>query len=260
MRFLLCVPFFVGGCSIHAFGGARHDVSTSSDLTPQEMTVDLSAQSYEDGKVDVYASVHYGAPIAPVALGPTDSFDALAGGDSTRLGVDGSRVTAALSLPRGSAEIALVLSRSGWENGRYVSTVTLPAAPKIVASPDRVAEGTDLAVDLAAPPPAGTRVRLRVWPSAQIAAFGESAPPSCLDASAGNVLDASDVDGARVVLASGTLFARSEKHPAALAHECDVRIGVRFEAPGTIDRAFGAGSITSVAERSFAVHLVRKAP
>jgi hypothetical protein len=112
-------------------------------------------------------------------------------------------------------------------------------------------------IDLAAPPPQGAHVRLRLLDADP---YLNNGAPTCLQLHDA-VIDPTHVDGTRVTVASTPLFARDASQKSAPAKTCDVKIGVRFETNGTRDPALGGGGISGLMERpayaTGALHVTR---
>jgi hypothetical protein len=235
------LAFCLAGCAIH------HDdaTKTTAGLALGELSLDQSVQSYEDGKVSVYATP-YTTSATLLKLDPSDAFrTTVATALATPLVLDGNHydATIAISAPA-PFDVVISLARA---TGESRSTVTLPVPPQIASAPATLAQGEDLVIELVAAPPPGAHVRLRLLP-ANPGALGDVAP-TCLQLN-NAIVDPTHVDGTRVTLASAALFARdpSNKNPPP-DKSCDVKIGVRFETTGTRDPALGAGSISGLVER-----------
>ena len=223
---------------------------STSELALNEITVDLSAQSYEDGKVGVYGTSSYGG--SELSLGAGDSFLALvpgvsssplpmnpphAGGIFTTTGVPPYDVTVVFDRRSPSSE-----SRS---------TVSLPAPPHVLAAPASLTQGDDLVIDLTAPPPSDVTVRLRLNDTVQL--LGND-PPRCLPIQA--LVTPTKVDGVRITLAANALFARDPK--SSVPKTCDMIVGVRFETKGHRADDLGGGTIVGLMERAATpIHVTR---
>jgi hypothetical protein len=230
----------LAACATHHDDATR----TTTGLTLSEISLDQSVQSYEDGKVSVYATP-YTTSGSLLKLDASDAFRAtVAGAQAAPLELDRNHygATIATSAPA-PFDVTLSFVRA---SGESRSTITLPAAPQILSAPAALGQGEDLVIQLAATSPPGAHVRLRLL-EAVTAPIGDI-PATCLQLR-DPVVDATHVDGARVTLASATIFARDPSKKDAPDRSCDVKIGVRFETTGTRDPALGAGGMTGLVER-----------
>jgi hypothetical protein len=252
MRSQFLALLALGACTLHHQNGPDE----TTGLALSAITVDLSAQSYEDGKVGVFGTP-YTTSAAMLALGGGDRMDAsVAGGASTVLVGDNTHYSATLATsaaPPFDVVISFVRTSPPAEAR---STVALPAPPRVTAAPTTLTQGEDLVIDLAVPPPTGAHVRLRFI---DVISHGTTSP-SCLELP-DPIVDPTHLVGTRITLASATLFARDPKKSDVPARECNMNIGVRFETTGTRAPELGGGSFSGLMERpayaSGSLHVTR---
>jgi hypothetical protein len=241
----------LAACTVHV---ANQPQSTAG-LALNQISLDQSVQSYEDGKVSIYATP-YTTSAELLTLDANDNFQtSLSGAPTTPLVHDGNHYSASLTTASSApVDVTISFLHTGAEAH---STVTLPAAPKVASAPATLDQGQDLVIDLTDAPPQGARVTLRLLDVQTL--FGDVSP-TCLQLN-DPVLNATRVEGTRVTLSSATLFARDPAKKDAPQKACDVKIGVRFETNGTRDPALGGGGISGLMERpayaTGGVHMTR---
>ncbi len=236
------LPIALAATACHVDFTHDKDPKSTSELALDEIGVDLSAQSYEDGEVSLYASTHYKGSLS---LGVGDTFSAsVPGAEDAGLSTPASAGWK-LAIPTAIAppfDVSIALVRSG--KPPATSTVSLPAPPRVTRAPSTLTQGEDLVLDLDAPPPPGVAVRLRL-----LASEHADVAPECLTVTTGSILEPTKVDGARITLASSTLFAKPDKHQAAPTKSCPMMVRVRFETKGHRSEALGEGTVEGLSER-----------
>jgi hypothetical protein len=219
-----------------------------------QISLDQSVQSYEDGKIAVYATPYtLNAQILSLEAG--EAFEAdVSGASTTPLVASDTHYTATLATSAPAPlDVTISLLRA---QGQAKSTVKLPVPPRVANAPPSLTQGEDLVIVLAEAPPPNVIVTVRLLDVQTL--FGDVSP-TCLEL-ANPVQFARVEGGTRVILSSATLFARD---PAKKAPErtCDVKVGVRFETKGTRDPALGGGGISGLMERpayaTGGVHMTR---
>jgi hypothetical protein len=229
------------GCTVH------HDTTpqTTAGRSMGELSLDQSVQSYEEGKVQVFATP-YTTSSSLLVLDAGDRFETTIGGAfATPLAKDGNHYTATVTTPNpGPFDVTISLVRTN-PSGEAKSTVTLPVPPHVLNPPATLTQGQDLLLDLADAPPKGANVRLRILDTQVF--FGDVVP-TCLQLS-DPIVSPSNVSGTRITVSSAVLFARDPAKKDPQSKTCDVRIGVRFETNGKRDPALGGGGISGLMER-----------
>jgi hypothetical protein len=249
MKLGLGIPFFsfaLAASACHIDTTPPKQPKSTSELALGEITVDLSAQSYEDGKIGLFGATYYGGNGVPLGIG--DDLVGTAPGLSAAVslvasssGGDPEATVALAGAP--PFDVSITFARAS--SIEATSTVSLPAPPHVVSAPTSLTQGSDLVLELDAPPPPGVKVRLRLLSPTQL--FGNDAP-ECLHVSP-NILEPTKIDGARLTLASSALFARDPKAQSTLPKSCSMNVGVRFETQGIRADQLGGGTISGLMER-----------